>query len=89
VNNLVVLVQKVGKNSIEELGSPDKFLSDNAYLLGESTSFTSEATLDLFPASTRPVCWHLAAGLQLSKALCITSTRKRHGMAAALLSGRR
>jgi hypothetical protein len=40
VNNLVVLVQKVGKNSIEDLGSPDKFLSDNAYLFGESASFT-------------------------------------------------
>jgi hypothetical protein len=40
VNNLVVLVQKVGKNSIDELGSPDKFLSDNAYLFGESAAFT-------------------------------------------------
>lgn len=40
MNNLVVLVQKVGKNSIDDLGSPDKFLSDNAYLLGESASFT-------------------------------------------------
>ena len=40
MNNLVVLVQKVGKNSIEDLGSPDKFLQDNAYLLGESAAFT-------------------------------------------------
>ncbi|KAL4419282.1 hypothetical protein ABPG77_008332 [Micractinium sp. CCAP 211/92] len=42
VNNLVVLVQKVGKGNIEELGSPDKFLADNAYLFGESASFTGE-----------------------------------------------
>ena len=40
MNNLVVLVQKVGKNSIDELGNPDKFLSDNAYLFGESAAFT-------------------------------------------------
>ena len=43
MNNLVVLVQKVGKNSIDELGSPDKFLQDNAYLFGESAAFTGEA----------------------------------------------
>lgn len=42
VNNLVVLVQKVGKNNIDELGSPDKFLADNAYLFGESASFKGE-----------------------------------------------
>ena len=42
MNNLVVLVQKVGKNSIEDLGSPDKFLQDNAYLFGESAAFTGE-----------------------------------------------
>jgi hypothetical protein len=42
VNNLVVLVQKVGKNNIDELGSPDKFLQDNAYLFGESAAFTGE-----------------------------------------------
>lgn len=42
MNNLVVLVQKVGKNNIEELGSPDKFLQDNAYLFGESAAFTGE-----------------------------------------------
>lgn len=41
VNNLVVLQQKVGKSSIEDLGSPDKFLQDNAYLFGESSAFTS------------------------------------------------
>jgi hypothetical protein len=40
VNNLVVLVQKVGKNSIEDLGSTDKYLYDNANLIGESASFT-------------------------------------------------
>jgi hypothetical protein len=38
----VVLVQKVGKNDIGDLGSPDKFLSDNAYLFGESAAFTGE-----------------------------------------------
>ena len=42
VTNMVVLVQKVGKNSIDDLGSPDKFLSDNAYLFGESAAFTGE-----------------------------------------------
>lgn len=42
MNNLVVLVQKVGKNSIDDLGNPDKFLQDNAYLLGESAAFTGE-----------------------------------------------
>ena len=42
VNNLVILQQKVGKNSIEDLGSPDKFLQDNAYLFGDSTAFTGQ-----------------------------------------------
>ncbi len=40
VNNLVVMQQKVGKSSIEDLGSPDKFLQDNAYLFGEQSAFT-------------------------------------------------
>lgn len=42
VNNFVVLVQKVGKNTIQDLGSADKFLADNAYLFGESAAFTGE-----------------------------------------------
>jgi len=42
VNNLVILQQKVGKSSIEDLGSPDKFLQDNAYLFGDSTAFTGQ-----------------------------------------------
>ncbi|KAI8113892.1 hypothetical protein M9434_002020 [Picochlorum sp. BPE23] len=42
VNNVVVLQQKVGKGSIEDLGSPDKFLQDNAYLLGQSAAFTGD-----------------------------------------------
>ncbi len=50
MNNLVVLVQKVGKGNIEELGSPDKFLADNAYLFGESASFTGEHR-------SQAVCW--------------------------------
>ena len=40
VNNLIVLQQKVGKNSIEDLGSPDKFLQDNAYLFGDQAAFS-------------------------------------------------
>ena len=39
VNNMVVLQQKVGKGSISDLGSPDKFLSDNSYLFGETAAF--------------------------------------------------
>eukprot|EP00887_Chlorella_sp_A99_P005998 scaffold27.g5998.t1 len=35
VNNLAVIVQNVGKDNIEQLGSPDKFLSDFSYLFGE------------------------------------------------------
>jgi hypothetical protein len=35
VNNLAVIVQNVGKDSIESLGNPDKFLQDYAYLFGE------------------------------------------------------
>jgi hypothetical protein len=42
VNNLVVVQQKVGKSSIDELGSPDKFLQDNSYLFGETAAFTGE-----------------------------------------------
>lgn len=41
VNNLMVIQQKVGKGSIEDLGSPDKFLQDNAYLLGDQAAFNS------------------------------------------------
>lgn len=44
VNNLVVLEQKVGKSSIEDLGSPEKFLQDNAYLFGDSKAFSSTIT---------------------------------------------
>jgi photosystem II oxygen-evolving enhancer protein 2 len=39
VNNLMVIQQKVGKGSIDELGSPDKFIQDNSYLLGETAAF--------------------------------------------------
>lgn len=39
VNNLFVLQQKVGKDSIDGLGSPDKFLQDNAYLFGDQAAF--------------------------------------------------
>lgn len=35
VNNLVVISKKTGNRSIEDFGAPDKFLSDNAFLLGE------------------------------------------------------
>lgn len=45
VNNLVVLEQKVGKNSIEDLGSPEKFLQDNAYLFGDQAAFQGQNTL--------------------------------------------
>jgi hypothetical protein len=39
VNNLFVIQQKVGKDSIDGLGSPDKFLQDNAYLFGDQAAF--------------------------------------------------
>lgn len=42
VNNLVVIQQKVGKGSIEELGSPDKFLQDNSFILGETAAFAGD-----------------------------------------------
>lgn len=58
MNNLVVLVQKVGKNNIEELGSPDKFLQDNAYLFGESAAFTGELSGQL------AFCGGRSAGLE-------------------------
>ena len=35
VNNLVVIAKQTGNKSIEDFGSPDKFLSDNANLMGE------------------------------------------------------
>ena len=66
VNNLVVLVQKVGKNSIEELGSPDKFLADNAYLFGESAAFTGESGLEL-----RQVCCSADAGTWALVVRCV------------------
>ena len=42
VNNLVVIQQKVGKGSIDELGSPDKFIQDNSFLLGETAAFSGD-----------------------------------------------
>ena len=45
VNNLMVIQQKVGKNSIEDLGSPDKFLQDNAYLFGDQAAFPVNAAV--------------------------------------------
>jgi len=42
VNNIVVIQEKVGKNSIDELGSPDKFLSEHAFLLGETAAFKGQ-----------------------------------------------
>jgi len=39
VNNIVVIQEKVGKGSIDDLGSPDKFLQDHAYLFGETAAF--------------------------------------------------
>ena len=42
VNNLMVIQQKVGKGSIEELGSPDKFIQDNSFLLGETAAFSGD-----------------------------------------------
>ena len=42
VNNLVVIQQKIGKGSIEELGSPDKFLQDNSFILGETAAFAGD-----------------------------------------------
>jgi len=44
VNNLMVIQQKVGKNSIEDLGSPDKFLQDNAYLFGDQAAFNQPSS---------------------------------------------
>lgn len=35
VNNLVVIAKQTGNKSIEDFGSPDKWLQDNAKLLGE------------------------------------------------------
>ncbi|KAL6775859.1 PSBP1 [Auxenochlorella protothecoides x Auxenochlorella symbiontica] len=43
VNNLMVIQRPVGKNSIEDLGAPDKFLSDNAFLFGESAAWKGES----------------------------------------------
>lgn len=42
VNNLVIIQQKVGKGSIDELGSPDKFIQDNSFLLGETAAFNGD-----------------------------------------------
>jgi hypothetical protein len=41
VNSLLVIVKPTDKKSIEDFGTPDKFLADNGYLLGEQT-FTGE-----------------------------------------------
>jgi PsbP len=35
VNNIVVIAQKTDKSKISDFGSPDKFLSDYSFLLGE------------------------------------------------------
>ncbi len=42
VNNLVIIQQKIGKGSIDELGSPDKFIQDNSFLLGETAAFSGD-----------------------------------------------
>lgn len=51
VNNLVVLQQKVGKGSIDELGTPDKFLQDNSYLFGETAGAYSTMSEGGFAAN--------------------------------------
>lgn len=35
VNNLLVISKQTGNKSIEDFGSPDKWLQENAKLLGE------------------------------------------------------
>ena len=35
VNNLLVICKQTGNKSIEDFGSPDKWLQENAKLLGE------------------------------------------------------
>jgi hypothetical protein len=37
VTNLIVTATKTGKSSIEEYGSPEKFLAENSFLLGKSS----------------------------------------------------
>ena len=39
VNNVIINVQNVSASSIESLGSPEKFLQDQAYLFGEQAAF--------------------------------------------------
>ncbi len=39
VNNIIVNVAPTTASSIETLGSPDKFLADQSYLLGQSSFF--------------------------------------------------
>lgn len=51
VNNLVVIQQKVGKGSIDELGSPDKFLQDFSYLFGETAGAYSTRSEGGFAAN--------------------------------------
>lgn len=45
VNNLAVIVQSVGKDNIEQLGSPDKFLSVSTPLPFLSTPLPRPASL--------------------------------------------
>jgi len=37
VSNIIVTAVKTGKSSIEEYGSPEKFLAENSFLLGKSS----------------------------------------------------
>ena len=39
MNNVIINVQSVSASSIESLGSPEKFLQDQAYLFGEQAAF--------------------------------------------------
>ena len=55
VNNLLVICKPTGSKSIEDFGSPDKWLQENAKLLGEdvwkgATTVTAALLIQLYIA---------------------------------------
>lgn len=54
VNNLVVIRKPTDKSSIDQFGTPDKFLQDNSYLLGQQV-FSGEQ-LEYLGSCHIPAC---------------------------------
>jgi hypothetical protein len=77
VTNLIVTATKTGKSSIEEYGSPEKFLAENSFLLGKSSQ-VRRFPLDASASAPSPSLPRL-----LTPRLCFGSRRSSRARRAA------